>query len=63
MSGVISVAFELDIVGFGDLGVHKYPASPSLDLPKLWILINHHFLLLKAFFVACFNLFGKEFCS
>ena len=26
MSGEISVAFELDIVGFGDLGVHKYPA-------------------------------------
>ena len=35
MSGVISVASELDIIGFGDLGVHKYPASPSLDLPKL----------------------------
>ena len=35
MSGVISVASELDIIGFGDLGVHKYPASPSFDLPKL----------------------------
>ena len=39
MSGVISVAFEHDIIGFGDLAVHKYPAylhktTEFYDIPE-----------------------------